>query len=161
MQKDALISDCGRYRYWLTRRWADGVLQPWIMLNPSTADAEQDDQTIRRCMHFAKRDGHAGIRIVNLYAFRASKPGAMFAAMDPVGPENDKWTDTQLAEAAIDGVPVVCGWGAHFEARPRALRLVIRAKFLGARLVCLGKSRDGQPSHPLYLRNDAPLEGWA
>lgn len=161
MQKDALISEDGAYRYWLTRRWADGALQPWVMLNPSTADADVDDPTIRRCMHFAKREGFAGLRVVNLYAFRAAKPRIMLSAMDPVGPLNDHWTDTQLAEAALDGVPVVCGWGSHFEARPRAMRLIIRANFFGAKLVCLGKSRDGQPSHPLYLRNDAPLEGWA
>ncbi len=84
--KEAVISDCGRYRYRLTRRWGDGPLLSFIMLNPSTADAEVDDPTIRRCMGFARRDGYGGIVVGNLYAFRTTKPKALFAADNPLGP---------------------------------------------------------------------------
>lgn len=48
----AVISDCGQYRYALSRGgWMGGkgtVL--FVMLNPSTADASEDDPTIRRCV---------------------------------------------------------------------------------------------------------------
>jgi hypothetical protein len=37
----ATISECGRYRYDLIRRWREGDLMLWIMLNPSTADAQR------------------------------------------------------------------------------------------------------------------------
>ena len=79
MLSDAVISECGRYRYMLTRQWAGGHtstgtwLLPIIMLNPSTADASIDDPTIRRCAAFAKREGWHGIRVVNLFAFRATE----------------------------------------------------------------------------------------
>lgn len=40
----AIISDCGRFRYMLRRSW--DISRPavtFVMLNPSTADAEKDD----------------------------------------------------------------------------------------------------------------------
>jgi hypothetical protein len=54
----AVISDCGRYRYLLTRQLdASPKVATFIMLNFSTADARQDDPTIRRCTGFAHRWG--------------------------------------------------------------------------------------------------------
>ena len=70
----AIISPCGRYRYRLDRRWGDGRTMGFIMLNPSTADAENDDPTIRRCIGFAKREGCDAIAVVNLYALREGRP---------------------------------------------------------------------------------------
>src|SRR5262245_19133112 len=88
--KEALISPCGLYRYWLTRTWDNSLRRVcWVMLNPSTADAEQDDPTIRRCVGFARSWGAGGIIVVNLFAFRASDPKALLRAADPVGPDND------------------------------------------------------------------------
>lgn len=154
----ANISSCGLYRYELTRAWAEGPRMPIIMLNPSTADAENNDPTIRRCIHFAKREGYAGLKVVNLYAFRASKPNVLFAAKDPVGPDNDRVLEETLAEAAIDQQPILAAWGAHWEAKYRAAAVRARATFMGARLIHLGKTKDGQPRHPLYASNDAQLE---
>jgi hypothetical protein len=60
----------------------------WVMLNPSTADAEVDDPTIRRCMSFAKREGYDGIEVLNLYGLRATKPKHLLDHPDPEGPQN-------------------------------------------------------------------------
>lgn len=90
VQKRASISPCGLYRYSLERWWDTSCYaRYYIMLNPSTADAEVDDPTIRRCMGLAKRDRFGGIVVLNLFAFRATSPADMKAAADPVGPEND------------------------------------------------------------------------
>src|SRR5262249_14212908 len=98
VRRAAVISDCGRYRYSLTRRWGDAA-EPralFVMLNPSTADAEQDDPTIRRCIGFAKAWGMGSLEVVNLYALRATDPAALLSAPDPIGPKND----TMITSAA-------------------------------------------------------------
>jgi hypothetical protein len=88
MRSAAEISPCGSYRYWLTRQWGGGaLLLPIIMLNPSTADVEQDDPPIRRCMSFAQREGFADISVFNLFADRATSPDDMKATADPIGPK--------------------------------------------------------------------------
>jgi hypothetical protein len=75
LEKDALIDKTETYRYWLLRRWGQnlGNLINFVMLNPSKADADIDDNTIRRCISFAKKWGFDGIYITNLFAFRTKK----------------------------------------------------------------------------------------
>lgn len=148
----AVLSGCGRYRYLLTRRWADDPAVTFVMLNPSTADATTDDPTIRRCIGFAKSWGYGSLNVVNLFAFRATDPRDLLAATDPVGPRNDAFLH--------DYLPVsVAAWGAHKLAVARA-RQVMQA-FAGRPLLwCLGVTKDGHPRHPLYVRADAPLIPW-
>ena len=80
MNKAAILSDDGRYRYLLERQWDERPRMAWCMLNPSTADANIDDQTIKRCIGFAKREGFGGIIVVNLMAFRATSPAMCLRA---------------------------------------------------------------------------------
>jgi hypothetical protein len=154
VNRAALISDCGRYRYWLTRCWdAEARQACFIMLNPSVADASVDDPTIRRCVGFARAWGCGGVRVVNLFAYRATRPGDMRAADDPVGPENDR----HLLDAARGCHPVVAAWGVHGGHRNRdgaAAGLLLSA---GVTVQCLGTTRDGRPRHPLYVPADQPL----
>ena len=151
-QAGAVISDCGHYRYRLTRRWADGPVCTFIMLNPSTADAAEDDPTIRRCVGFARREDCGALMVVNLFAFRATKPADLFAADDPIGPGNFEALSGAAATAIRNDWPLVAAWGAHRAAKKLGaeVRAVIPA-------VCLGKTADGSPRHPLYVRADAPL----
>lgn len=159
--KDALISPCGLYRYWLTREWdASFHKLPIIMLNPSTADASLDDPTIRRCISFAKREGFGGIRVMNLFAFRATSPKEMLAQGNPYGPDNwDNLLDL-LVEARNYDTPILCAWGAH-GVHGMAKRVQEYAKVNRARLVCLGKTDGGHPRHPLYVKGDQPLVPFA
>lgn len=159
----ANLSDDGRYRYLLTRSWGRGSRMGWIMLNPSTADHERDDPTIRRCMGFARRDGHAGIVVVNLYGLRVTKPVHLFDGSisdDPNGPENRMHVENVYAQAVARGWPIVAAWGAH----PRPVRSTALSWLMrqGSRhLSCVGWTASGDPRHPLYVRGDAPVEGWA
>ena len=80
------------HRYALYRVWDES--KPLIMLiglNPSTADENKDDPTIKRCVSFAKHWGYGGLIMVNIFAYRATDPRKMKKATDPVGPDNDKW----------------------------------------------------------------------
>lgn len=154
----AVLSQCGAYRYWLTRDWTSGGKRAvFIMLNPSTADAIQDDPTIRRCIDFAKRFGCDGLLVVNLYALRSTDPDALWNHPDPVGPENDAHIQWALWAAEMSDAPVIAAWGAN--ARQDRVDEVLE---LPGMLACqaLGLTKAGQPRHPLYLRRDAELVPW-
>ena len=149
----AEFSDCGAYRYRLTRTWdAERPRIAFIGLNPSTADATQDDPTIRRIVSFARDWGYGGVDMLNLFAFRATDPRDMKAAADPVGPENDR---TLVAVAGQSDV-TVAAWGVHGAHQGREARI---AGALGD-LSCLGTTQAGHPRHPLYLRRDTPRQPW-
>ena len=82
MNRAAIISPCGQFRYWLRRQWGgDGTLL-YVMLNPSTADADVDDATVRRCIRFARDHGFGAMEVVNLFAHRATKPADLRAAVE-------------------------------------------------------------------------------
>lgn len=153
VERGAELSPCLRYRYRLWRRWGEGAPLVFCMLNPSTADALEDDPTIRRCIGFARRDGYAGIEVVNLFALRATDPAALAAADDPVGPMNN---GILLGVARRAGL-VVAAWGAHRAARERQHVALAAFEAVGARVLCLGATRGGEPRHPLYVRGDQPL----
>ncbi len=156
----ALVSPCGRYRYLLTRAWAPR--QParghvlWIMLNPSIADAEIDDPTIRRCIGFSKAWGFPSLEVVNLFAWRATDPCELRDRWrDLVGPEND-----DHIRSAFDRAPrlVIAAWGNHGKIRNRALAVEGLAYTAQQRLDCLGKTGSGAPRHPLYVGASNALE---
>jgi hypothetical protein len=150
------VSECGRYRYQLARKWGSGPIACFVMLNPSTADAHQDDPTIRRCIGFAKREMCGGLVVVNLFAWRATKPSALLSAYNPVGLRNDvEIRDGMRCAQATDG-PIIAAWGAHKIAAPRAKEVAS----WGADLLCLGTTGSGAPRHPLYVPKDAPLIEW-
>ena len=151
---EAAFSDCRSYRWWLTRIWDHSAdLLVFIMLNPSTADASTDDPTIRRCVGFARRLGHGGICVVNLYVFRATSPRRLAGASDPVGSQTDFW----LTYAAARARKVVCAWGANAKFRRGRTGDVLKLLRGHPSLMCLGRTKDGQPRHPLYVRADQPL----
>ena len=157
MRRTALIDPTGRYRYVLTRRWASGGgIACFVMLNPSTADAARDDPTIRRCIDFARRWGHASLHVVNLYAFRTEHPAALFRANEPVGPDNDRhlWRVTRRADT------VICAWGVHGLREDRGAEVAEALQARGIQAQVLGWTQGGAPRHPLFLRTTVRPKPW-
>lgn len=160
MKRDATISPCGRYRYTLSRIWGPRVPGVcWIMLNPSTANGEVDDPTIRRCIGFTKRLGYDGLLVVNVFAYRATDPAELLkvGTEAAVGPDNGLW----VKRACLQSDLLIAAWGAApgpFREGCEYVGHRIREEFFG--LKCLGVTKDGSPRHPLYLRADAPLIDW-
>ncbi|MCC9181148.1 DUF1643 domain-containing protein [Mycolicibacterium mageritense] len=152
----AVISECGRYRYELIRRWGDGPLLEFVMLNPSTADAEKDDPTIRRCIGFGKAWGYGGIVVHNLYAYRATAPDMLANVDDPIGPANRDYLGNKIATCTI------AAWGAH----PAAVGwwngypYNITAALKRPQLLCLGVNANGSPKHPLYVPSSRTPIPW-
>jgi len=143
----------GPYRYDLWRIWGDpdGPYMLFCMLNPSTADASEDDATIRRCIGFARRARMDRLCVVNLYAWRATRPADLFKAQDPVGPMNDFW----ISEHAKHAAQIVAAWGGEAK-NDRAFWVAYQLRRFNS-LYCLGKTKYGCPKHPLYLSNNTVL----
>ena len=125
------------------------------MLNPSTATEAANDPTIERCERRSRAMGFGALDVVNLFAFRATRPADLFAAEDPVGPECDR----VLAEAAAGAGLIVAGWGIHGARHGRDGQV---AALLAAHpLTCLGVTKAGQPRHPLYVGYDTGPRPWS
>jgi hypothetical protein len=144
----AVFSKDRFYRYTLWRHWPllglPGGYCMFIGLNPSTADETHDDPTVRRCISFAKRWGFGGLCMTNIFACRATDPQMMLSFINPVGQENDRYLLECYAAAGL----VVAAWGnlgTHLN-RGKQVR-----EFLCGPMFCLGKTKLGQPRHPLYV----------
>lgn len=157
--RSAELSPCGQYRYLLTRRLMEGQgVVVFVMLNPSTADGTVDDATIRRCIGFAGDWGYRELRVVNLFAWRATRPKDMLRAVDPVGPDGDAW----IQRTCQDADRVVCAWGAHnaMLVRWRATAVKKLLQDDGHVLHHLGLSAAGAPRHPLFLLREIQPQVW-
>lgn len=156
IRKNAEISDCGTYLWWLRRSWRDGngEIICFITLNPSTADAQQDDTTIRRCIGFARAWGYSALSVRNLFPYRATHPTALLAAPDPAGGPRG---DIELLAGCTAHTTVVA-WGAFvpFQRDRQVLALIAQA-FPDKHLMCLGVTNQGRPRHPLYVPKTQPL----
>lgn len=144
----AVIDDTGQYRYELIREWDRTKPKlAWLMLNPSTADAEQDDPTIRRCVGFSKSWGFGSLIVVNVFAYRTTYPQELkrVGFDKAIGPENAD----AIRSAYVRSGCMVAAFGAHSEAR-RRVHWYIAKRHL-RRLWCLGRTKDGSPKHPLYV----------
>ncbi|RLB68649.1 MAG: hypothetical protein DRH08_00315 [Deltaproteobacteria bacterium] len=151
IDRGADISECGKYRYRLWRMWDDGKegLLGFIMLNPSTADADTDDPTIRKCIGFARRFGYDGIMVTNLFAFRATNPAELKTAYEPVGRDNHVFLETEAKTCDR----TICAWGTNGALKKRGEVVIekLRKQDGAPRLRHLGLTKDGHPRHPLYL----------
>jgi hypothetical protein len=120
------------------------------MLNPSTADAEKDDPTIRKVVGFSKRWGAGGLVVVNLFAYRSTDPKKLLKHYDPVGPGNDA-----AIERWSKGRRVIAAWGANARVIGERDQWVQDMALFDVPLVeCLKLSSDGYPWHPLYVPYD-------
>lgn len=156
----AIISPCGEYRYHLWRRWDESLpTMCWVMLNPSTADASEDDPTIRRCIGFAKREGCGGISVRNVFALRATDPAELLKHPDPFGPENEE--HLLSARSCSLMTILVVGWGNQStNKRLRHYYNQAACCLLPQSPKCFGVTKSGDPRHPLYLPGGAKLIGW-
>lgn len=153
----AIYSEDERHRLLLRRDLVSGEgAVTFIGLNPSTATAETNDPTIRRCIGFAERWGKKTLYMANLYAFRSTDPSGLWQVDDPVGnPSNDEYIKDMAKRSDL----VIAAWGANAK-RKRAKEVHHLLLSKGIRLLCLGTTKAGNPRHPLYLRADTEPEVW-
>lgn len=155
------------YRYHLSRTWENFRKNTdrrvvFIMLNPSTADAEINDPTVRRCMGYTYDWGYRHLDVLNIFALRSTDPKALYEHRDPIGPHNH----TAILKYAQRGVSertsplVVCAWGEHGKLfqRGSGVRYFLRNLQIEHHYLKLNAS--GEPCHPLYLAKNLMPTPW-
>lgn len=154
MDRGAFISKCKKYRYGLWRQWdTKKASVAFFMLNPSTADGEQDDPTIRKCMTYAYGWGYGGLYVVNLSPYRATDPKELSKVEVPDSIIENNVIHIRSLEPAVN--TFICSWGANKV--PEKVRQSIKDVILElqekGKLYKLGLNKNGTPKHPLYLSN--------
>ena len=149
------------YRYILGTRGSRPLL--CLGANPSTAAPGALDPTLKSVERIALGNGYDSFLMFNLYAQRATRPGDMERACNPVL-HRENVAAFRWALGQSSGPPAVwAAWGTVIEARPYLVScltgLAEAAESAGARWFSAGaRSRKGHPHHPLYLRKDSRLE---
>lgn len=146
MNRGAEFSEDRKYRYCLWRIWDENTPKVmFIGLNPSTANEDKDDPTIRRVVQFATDWGYGGVFMLNLFAWVTAYPEELKKCQDPLG-DNDKWLGVISDQCPI----IVFAWGNFKEAQERAEQ--VKKMFPNAN--CLHLNKNGSPKHPLYVKGD-------
>ena len=160
-RSSAIISPCGLYRYRLERDGPGEGATAVVMVNPSTADAEEDDATIRKLKGFGARYGWGRLIVGNLFAFRSTDVRALASARDPVGGDNGY----RLAEIFLSAERAIFAWGPMAKL-PKRLRghwmevdRICRAMHLTPMSIG-APAKDGHPCHPLMLPYERELQPW-
>ena len=127
----------------------------FVGMNPSVADLEVDDPTVRKECNLAKRWGYGGLIKCNVMDYRATNPKQLLSQSCVSSDQNL----VTIAEQLLLVDTVVAAWGrlpavlqSHADA---ALKLCLTS---AVKLLCLGRNQDGSPRHPLYLSYSTPLE---
>jgi hypothetical protein len=147
MIRSAVLSNCRKYRYSLSRVWDES--KPYVLfigLNPSTADENEDDPTIKRCIDYANRWGYGGLKMANLFAYKATLPSDLKEAKNPIGVDNDRY----IKELSNKSTITVIAWsndGSYLDRDKDVLKLIDKP-------MCLNVNKSGQPSHPLYQKKE-------
>lgn len=161
MEKSAFIEPDGNYRYWLSRQWNKKKTQLLIIgLNPSTADAEEDDNTISRLISFVRKAGYGGFFICNVFAYRTKDPNKMMEWYRelPVDVEmNEHKKNLQIIwNIRRECEHILFCWGAHkMSGEGRDLIAGLIKAYPTA--LCFGHTKNGHPKHPLYLDGETQM----
>lgn len=155
MQRSALISEDERFRYSLLRVWRPKSIDEdrricWVMLNPSVADANIDDSTVKRCIAYSINWGYDSLEVVNLYALRATDQKEL-GFFNVVGERNDE----EIVAAVSRAERVIAAWGVPKLKKTEARIKDVEELIWPHAMDCLKLTKDGHPQHPLYVRGDA------
>ena len=148
------------YRYVLGTRGKNPLI--CIGINPSTAEPDNLDNTLKSVDRIAKSNGFDSFIMFNVYPQRATDPNDMHMEIDNnLHEENMKEFENLLS--TIESPVLWAAWGTIIEKRtylPYCLQEMVKiGQKHKARWVCAGKqSKAGHPHHPLYLKKTEPVK---
>lgn len=158
---DAVFSQDGHYRHILrrVREQGEGYIL-WIGHNPSVAEGDIDDPTIRREMFFTWREGAKAMIKLNIMDYRATHPEDLLDDtyrnyLPSFSVNNYALIDTFAKEAKL---VVLCYGALNPKWMPIAHRVMDELEKYKHKVVCLGKTQAGFPRHPLYVSNSKQFE---
>jgi hypothetical protein len=146
----ACFSHDRKERFALWRRWSDGDLLGFLLLNPSIADEQILDPTLKRCAGFAQRAGYGGMEITNLFPLVSTDPNGLATFDHSAGKPRNLAHIRDLAERTrlVLGFGDVCaaGW-----LRSLALPVLrdLATVLDGLTVYALATTDNGLPRHPL------------
>jgi len=151
------------YRYILGTRGENPLI--CIGINPSTAKPDELDNTLKSVERTAAFNGFDSFIMFNVYAQRATNPKDMDSEFNKsLHNENMNAFHYILSLYGEGKTPAVwAAWGTIIEKRPYLIPCVkdmieIGNQF-GAKWYTVGKrSVKGHPHHPLYLKNNSPVD---
>lgn len=151
-EKQAIFSDCDKYRFRLERDLGrSGKTYAFFGVNPSVADDEIDDSTVRKWTGFVSRWGGGRFIVGNVSPYRATDVNELKTVADPVPEMNAHHLQTIARDADV----LVPCWGAlnkvperihhYFDATAKMLLAA------GKPVMCFGYTKDDDPLHVLML----------
>lgn len=158
-RQGAVFSPCGNHRYILWRRWNDNSrLLLYVLLNPSTADGENEDRTTRRCRYFAEQYGAGGMIIVNVFSFVATRTDELKRHLQDLRVSGNGGLHEEAAFAEVNAryvrevfrhvEAVVAAWGRPPFASSDFTAMQSLLKHSSLPVLCLGTTCRGFPRHP-------------
>lgn len=158
IDRGALLTKAYRWLLWRVWDTAHEHRDLWVGLNPSFADAEVDDLTVKKVCGFSRRWGSTGgVFFGNLFGLRSTDPSALLTHRDPIGPFNDTHLFAQAELVASSGGRLIVAWGDGGELHGRGVQVAAKLAQFRAPLLCLGHTKAGHPKHPSRLGYDTPL----
>lgn len=141
-----------RARLLLWRRWSDGPMAVVCGANPSVADAERLDPTMRRIISLL-RDDYGGYFMVNAEAIVDPAPASAElwrVMMRKSHPDeynrihcDNMWT---IAQYARNSKTAIAAWGNLVDPKPQLIEALSPD---GRPIMCWGTNLNGSPRHPL------------
>lgn len=122
----------------------------FVMLNPSTADAEKDDPTIKNIIDRTYNWGFGKLVVVNLFPIRSSSPSVAkeYAQTRVLSDERFQNRRRIRKEARKAGI-VICAWGGSPFAVDAGERIWSLLRMSNIETFCIGTTKSGAPKHPL------------
>ena len=152
-EKGAKFSEDRKYRYALWRVWDESKpLVMFIGLNPSTANEDENDATIRSVERLSKHNGYGGFYMMNCFPFVSTNPKDLIAQRFTLEERvNNDWL-LYVKQLCSD---TVFAWGNFDVVKDFKKDIELSTMFPDAKALHLNKN--GSPKHPLYCKTDSPL----
>ena len=154
IESGADFSSDRQYRYSLWRIW-DSTL-PMVMfigLNPSTANENENDPTIKSVCRIAKHNGYGGVYMMNCWAYISTDPSKLkYHRFNELICD---WNNNMLTVIKSKCQDVVFAWGNFAIVSETGRDKELIEMFPNAKALHLNKN--GSPKHPLYCKSDSQL----